>query len=195
MWSIGPAPGRLGWVAWTTALAVAAMLLPARLEGQYGVKLGVSFAAQNNPGVEEETRTGFAAGISFPFRPSRIFQIQPEALYVEKGWEGGSEPRLQYLEVPLFLRVNAPIRSLVPYVLGGPSISFRIGCNQLVGDCPNDSRKVDYGMGLGGGVRFGGVLGVTAEGRYTWGLRDVDRVDPGLDAATRALLLMVGVEF
>jgi hypothetical protein len=174
---------------------VAGMLLPPRLEGQYGIKLGLSLATQGSAGRAESTRSGFAAGISVPLRPSRVFQVQPEALYVEKGWEGGSEPKLQYIEVPLFLRLNAPTTSFVPYVLGGPSISFRIGCNQLIGDCPPDSRKVDYGMGAGGGIRLGGPFGITAEGRYTWGLRDVDQDQAGLTNQTRALVLMVGVEF
>lgn len=192
---IGPSPGRLGWVAWPGLFALAAMLYPPRLEGQYGVKLGLSLATQGSAGEAESTRSGFAAGVSFPLRPSRVFQLQPEAMYVEKGWEGGSDPRLQYIEIPLLLRLNAPTRRLVPYVLGGPSVSFRIACNQLAGDCPPESRKIDFGMGVGGGVRVGGPFGVTAEGRYTWGLRDVDRAAPGLEAQTRALILLAGVEF
>jgi hypothetical protein len=192
---LGIVPDRWGRVACTAAFAATFLLVPIRLEAQYGVKLGLSLGTQEGAGADLSTRTGFAAGVSFPLRPSRILQVQPEVLYVEKGWEGGSEPRLQYLEFPVFLRVNAPTTGVVPWVLAGPSLSVRLACNQLVGDCPMDSRRTDYGMAVGGGVRFGGLFGITAEGRYTWGLRNVDRADQGLDSATRAFLLMVGVEF
>lgn len=183
-------------VALRLGLGLAACsLLAAPVHAQLGLKAGASFATRSDSRPDLNNRTGFAAGLSLPLPLGPIFALQPEALYVEKGWEGFTNQKLTYLEVPLFLRANIPVPGISPFGLAGASASFRLSCKTNDVDCPSGARKTDYGVALGAGVRLGGLSGLTLEGRYTWGLRNVSDVTTGLDSKTRSFLALVGVEF
>lgn len=180
------------------SLALAAAGLVGRPEpaaAQLGLKGGLSYATRSdNARPDLDSRTGFAAGLSLPLGRG-ILALQPEGLYVERGWEGTAEGKLTYIEVPLLLRVNIPTPGIAPFAVAGPSASFRLSCTSGGADCPSDTRSTDYGVNLGAGVRLGGRSGLTIEGRYSWGLRKLSEVTTGLDAKTRTFLALAGFEF
>jgi hypothetical protein len=180
-------------------LAALLALVSATAEAQapirIGIKGGLAFATQSdNAAPDFDTKTGFTAGASLPIRLASIFDIQPEALFVQKGGEGQN---VRFFEVPLFLRLNIPVGAVRPFALAGPSVGFRLSCDfGGVSDCDAlGIEKREYGVALGGGVRLGSRMGFTLEGRYSWGLKDINNLTAGVDVKTRTFLLLAGIEF
>lgn len=185
-----------------TLLLVALTMPAASLAAQttVGLKAGVSFATLSNKEPDWDSRTGFAGGISFEMRAGAI-GLQPEILYVQKGVKNNGAPsttarKLDYLEVPLLLKLTVPVPALQPFVVAGPSVGFRMTCKVGEIDCDDDAVKsTDWGAVLGAGLRLGGDKGIIVEGRYTWGLKDIDNIGAGVNSKTRTFLLLAGVSF
>ena len=185
------------------ALLISALTLtaPAIASAQLalGIKAGASFATLQNKLPDWDSRTGFAAGVAFEFGAGAI-GLQPEALYVQKGvnFNGSPSasshvPRLSYVEVPILLKLMVPEGPVRPMAYAGPSISFRTSCSFDGFDCTSYTSKTDYGVVLGAGLRFGGDQGFTLEGRYEWGLKDVNDPGAGVEQRTRTFLLLAGI--
>lgn len=164
----------------------------------FGIKGGLSFATLSNKHPDWDNRTGFAAGIAVDMRSGPI-GIQPELLYVQKGVKSDGSPssdapRLDYAEIPVLIKLTLPIPVLQPFVYAGPSIGFRLSCKVGEVNCGSGVIKsTDVGATLGGGIRLGGVKGLTLEGRYMWGLKDIHDVTAGVETRTRTFLVMAGV--
>jgi hypothetical protein len=180
-------------------LAGAVTLAPVAVNAQttLGIKGGLSYATLSNKAPDFETRTGFAAGIALDMRAGLI-GLQPELLYVQKGVTAngspsGSSPKLDYAEVPVLVKLTLGTPGVQPMIYAGPSVGFRLNCKVLEANCPSGTVKsTDWGAVLGGGLRFGGKKGLTIEGRYTWGLKDIHDVGSGVDQKTRTFLALVG---
>lgn len=177
----------------TAALLATPLALPAQIS--LTVKGGASFATLSNKQPDFESRTGFAAGIGLDMGFG-MFRLAPELLYVQKGVNGDGSPsstavKLDYAEIPILLKVSLPIPGVQPFVYAGPSIALRLSCKTDDVDCPSDTIKNrDYGAVLGAGIKLGGKLSV--EGRYIWGLSDVNTLTSGVDSKTRTFLVLVG---
>ena len=184
------------------ALLVAlAAVVPATLAAQMaiGIKGGGSFATLSNSSPDWKSRTGFVAGLAFNFGGG-FFSLQPEALYVQEGAEfngtpasGSGAPHLSYLSVPLLFKVTLPTPALSPIAYAGPSVNFRLTCSFQGTDCKDMTRSTDYGAVLGAGIRFGGASAFTLEGRYIWGLKDINDPGAGVDNKTRTFVLLAGI--
>ena len=164
-----------------------------------GIKAGASFATLQNKLPDWDSRTGFAAGVAFEFGAGRS-DSSPKRSTCQKGvnFNGSSSasshvPRLSYVEVPILLKLMVPTGSLRPMAYAGPSISFRTSCSFDGFDCSSYTSKTDYGVVLGAGLRFGGDQGFTLEGRYEWGLKDVNDPGAGVEQRTRTFLLLAGI--
>jgi len=187
-----------------TLLAFALLLIPAGLAAQgLGIKAGASFGDISNKGVlpgSLKHRTGLAGGIYFA-SPGE-FGIGVEGLYDQRGLkaDGASteETRLDYLDVPVYLKVALPISGLRPFGYAGPQISYEVRCRTAGGDAcaaygTTDRKKWDYAAVIGAGVRFGsGNLGFGIEGRYVYGLQDlkVSTVTSTESYKTRTFLIL-----
>ncbi|MES2125039.1 MAG: porin family protein [Gemmatimonadota bacterium] len=183
------------------AVLACALLLPghnASAQTTVGLKGGLSFSTLTNKQPDWKSRTGFAAGIALDMRAGPI-GIQPELLYVQKGVKSDGSPssdapKLDYAEIPVLLKVTIPLPALQPFVYAGPSVGFRLSCKLGEVDCASGVIKsTDFGAALGGGIRLGGNKGLTLEGRYMWGLKDVHDLTSGVDSRTRTFLVLAGV--
>lgn len=198
----------------TTTIGLSAILLaalPAGLEAQsawgggIGIKGGLAFGNISNKGVlpgNLKTRTGIAGGLYFGYT-APVIGVGLEALYAQRGLGSdeslsASETRLDYLDVPAYLKINIPTSGIRPFVYAGPQVSFEVRCHTAGGaDCePDSSRKgTNYAAIVGGGLRFGGSTAFTLEGRYVYGLTDLD-----LDTVTssesykhRTFMILIGI--
>jgi hypothetical protein len=187
----------------THALAVATALVlgmaaEARAQTEIGVKAGLTFAtiSESNLSPNFESKTGFAAGVHFGFPIGTNFMIQPEALITQQGAgisDSDGEIKLNYLQVPLNLRLNFGSGSVRPFILAGPYAAFKLSCDiddSFDDDCDNDISGTDYGFDFGGGIRFSNFL---LEARYNLGLADVSDLE--LDSKQRVFMVMVGIVF
>lgn len=191
-------------------LAVFVMLgLPAAATAQveYGVKGGLSFGNISNKGVlpgDLKTRTGGAGGLFLGYRAA-IVGVDIEALYAQRGAKssesfGDAATRLDYIDVPAYVKVTIPTPGVQPFAYAGPQLSFEVKCQTAYGtlDCPDNTgrKKTDFAGVIGAGVRIGAKsLGVTVEGRYVYGLTDLklSTISDSESYKNRTFMLLVGI--
>jgi opacity protein-like surface antigen len=174
-----------------------------------GFKLGAAFSNLNvsDAGESESTDriTGFIGGGHIRFGLAGRLGLQAELLSVTKGADfPTNELRLEYIEVPVLIHVPLTMgMAFAPYVFGGPSIAFEVRCRGTGAggasvDCDNagvfDRNSTDFGLTAGGGLAFAmGPGALLLEGRYTWGLSDLDSAD-GFTIRNRSAAVMAGYE-
>jgi hypothetical protein len=182
-----------------TALLSAAAA--ADLHAQVGIKGGVSHGRISNAGLlpgDLGGRTGFAVGFSFATAPSP-FGVGVEALYAQRGARSANNPssrELDYVDIPVYLRVMAAATGLAPYVYAGPQVSFEIQCDTGLEDCPDTGRSTaTYSGVIGAGVHL--VEALSIEGRYMYGLSDLDleTVTDEESYRNRSFMILAGITF
>lgn len=156
----------------------------------FGVKGGANFTNLITDDVNDNNLlTSFNVGF-FALLPINSFMaFQPELNFSRKGAEleydnifaeGTAEFRLNYLELPLLLKVN-PIRNF--NIHAGPYAAYLINAkvkNKTTGGTfdfednfdSKDFNRLDYGLALGVGFDFSSV-GVGA--RYNYGLANIGK--------------------
>jgi hypothetical protein len=180
----------------TTALVMAAALLawsPAAHAQIVGFKLGASFS---NLDMEDDGRTrnavtAFTGGGYLRLGLGDRLGLQVEVLSVTKGADiraetadGSADIRIEYVEVPFLLQIPvAAGETFAPYIYGGPTLSLEVRCRHTdaagdTADCDDRgfaTSSPDFGLSAGTGLAV--LLGpgiLLLEGRYTWGLTDIN---------------------
>ncbi len=171
---------------------------------RYGAKAGVTFATIDAPEQPDyELRFGLAAGGFVVWPIGSRFAFQPEVLFNQKGAKIDSDLveasiRFDYLEVPLLARYNLTSSAQPFFLVGGPSLAFRLHAeaSALLGeesesiDITDDTEELDWGLVVGAGKEFSRF---SVEGRYTHGFKDVD--PDGANIKNRAITVLAGVRF
>lgn len=156
----------------------------------FGFKGGVNFSNLYTDDVDDNNvLTGFNAGIFISLPLTEMFSIQPEFLYSTKGAElvydnafaqGTGKFRLNYIEVPVLLKVNLTNNLNIH---AGPYFAYLIdakisnesssGNFDFEDNLNNDDfNKFDYGLSAGIGFDFDS-FGIGA--RYNYGLATVGK--------------------
>ncbi|MGH7539159.1 MAG: porin family protein [Gemmatimonadales bacterium] len=189
-------------LAFITALLLGAAPATAAAQG-LGIKGGLSYGNVTNRGVlpgSLQERTGFAAGLAVGSTRS-LLGLGVEGLYAQRGVQSannGASRKLDYIDVPVYLRATFPTPSLAPFAYAGPQVSFEIRCRTGSGACPDTDRpKTSTAAVIGGGVRLGAHSAFTVEGRYVYGLTDLklSTVTSAENYKTRSFLILAGFEF
>jgi hypothetical protein len=164
------------------------------------LKGGLSYGDVSNGGVypgNARTRSGAAIGIGLVSGGPLGFGV--EALYAQRGIIGdpGSSRELDYIDVPLYLQFAMRNPAVVPFAYAGPQVSFELKCDAGGGPCPSGRDKVSYAGAIGGGVRFPSFGGISIEGRYLYGLSDLQlgTVSDPESYKTRSFKLLFGIAF
>jgi hypothetical protein len=184
------------------ALVTAAVATPIAAQSSAGIVLkgGLSYGDVSNSGVfpgGASTRNGAALGVGLVTRKPIGFGI--EALYAQRGIVGspGNSRELDYIDVPLYLRIGAQTPVIQPFAYAGPQVSFELRCDADGGDCPSGRERTSYAGTIGGGLRFPRLAGVTVEGRYVYGLTDLKlgTISDTESYRTRSFMLLFGLAF
>lgn len=180
--------------------AGAALVIPiaARAQG-LDIKAGYSWGqVPNNGGAlpgRLSAHSGAAVGVGVTSGGTLGWGI--EGMYAERGFNSttaGSSQRLSYVDVPVTLRVAAHNPALTPYAYAGPQASFELNCDGGGGACPSGRDRITYAGVIGGGVKFGRFAGLSAEGRYVYGLSDLhlSTVTSSANYKTRSFVILLG---
>lgn len=191
---------------------LAAQTRPATLAGPFG---GINFAKFGGDDVGDvETRTGFHAGLFLSVPLGNYFALVPGAAYSQEGTSvdagGGISGtfKLDYLEIPVLLKLGAPLQgkgTLRPFVMAGPSLGFRLSCKlhaesgsqSAEADCDDpsiqlESKSVQFSALFGAGIDVGRVtLGL----KYQLGLSSIDDTGGDADVKNRVLSIFAGYGF
>ena len=190
-------------LACITVLGLALSPQLVRAQGGFGIKGGFSYGNVTNRGLLPgalTNRTGFAVGAGLSSKGLMGFGV--EGLYAQRGVvssTNGDSWKLNYVDLPLYLRVGIPTPGIAPFAYAGPQFSFEVSCSAGGGaTCPSNGRpKTTYAAILGGGVRLGAQSGLTLEGRYIYGLNDLklSTVTSSQSYKTRSFLILAGWSF
>lgn len=187
-----------------TTLALVLVTLPAlgavdESRARIGVQGGMSLSSANVStfSAGDANRTGFTAGalVEAPIVPHAIF-LQPELNFTQRGGSTAelASTRLNYVELPVYLKIRFDLGGVRPYVLGGPRGGYLVNATTSGASAPGFSRW-DWGADAGAGVGFAfsenTSLFVTA--KYSFGLNNV-RSGPG-DWKSNGVTLTGGLLF
>jgi hypothetical protein len=166
-------------IALTVALIACAATASAQEATTGGLKVGANlstFKVTPNP-PDTSNRTGFVLGVFTRSPFSRRFALLSEFQYSQKGAkirEGGREVKVKidYFEVPILLdvRLNHTGPARASLVIG-PHYGIRLKAKEDGRDIKQDVKKLDIGLIAGLGVSVGDFV---FDGRYTWGLKDIE---------------------
>jgi hypothetical protein len=153
-----------------------------------------------------QTNMGLAGGACATLGLLPWVAIQPEVLYVQKGWKESAEIlgttvegdfRINYLEVPVLAKfsfgaVIKPYLAIGPYLATrlGTSAKFSAGGVTVEGNLDELVKKSDAGMVIGAGVQT--PVRLSFEARYSYGFGSIDDSGEGLDVKNSALSVLVG---
>lgn len=148
---------------------------------RFGVKAGANLSSITGSDTQgAKNLVGLSAGAMADFGFSDLISFHPELLFSQKGVkyeDGGAtgQIRLNYLDVPLLLRVNADGL----FFEAGPEVAFLIGQKSefsaggqtITSTSTDGTRKVDVGYiaGVGYQLSSGLEFGV----RYNGGISDL----------------------
>lgn len=190
---------RLIRISALAALALASSVLTANAqEKTFGLVAGVDFASMSGDDVNDTgSKTGFAGGLYATLPVGRAIAIEPEVLYVNKGFsDNGSSLKLSndYIEIPVLVRYNFS-EAGGAYFLAGPAVGFSIACK-----LHDDVDSVDCsGVDVETKTTFGGVLGLGYQkGRFGLEARyDFDFGDAFKDVSAKntAFLALARISF
>ena len=174
-------------------------------QAEFGLKAGASFGNISNKGLlpgNLKTRIGAAGGLFLGYR-AKIIGFGIEALYAQRGAKsyesiGDQSTHLDYVDIPAYVKVSIPTPGIRPFVYAGPQISFEAKCRSANNTAPcSDAgrKKTDYAGVIGAGLRLGGSMGLTLEGRYVYGLSDLklSTVTSSESYKNRTFMLLVGI--
>jgi hypothetical protein len=185
---------------------VAASVAPAVAQTQQrheglgiGIKGGPVFNkfATDLDDVRFDTRAGLQGGIFFGGNRPGTVGVMGEINFIQKKAEG---VKLNYLQVPVLLRINAGSNSLSGvnvYGVAGPAVDVKISDDlDGFGDLDNSAESVDISVIGGVGVE---ITRFIIEGRYTWGLRQINKDSSSafdtVKIKSRSFALLFGIRF
>lgn len=188
-------------VMMVAALGFAPLILGAQ-DGGFGVKGGLSYGNVSNGGAlpgSTTQRSGFAVGISAVSGGPIGFGI--EALYAQRGVTSSIEAdrwHLDYLDIPVYVRLAVPHSVVTPFAYAGPQASFEFKCGAGSFNCADTGRpKAIFAGVIGAGLRLSQMHGLSIDGRYIYGLTDLklSTVSSSESYQTRSFLLLAGIAF
>jgi hypothetical protein len=194
----------------------ATVAVPRTLDAGIGFKAGYTSASLS---LESSTPlpfsfgslSSFAGGLSFEAGLG-FFSIDPEILYVRMGVRyevdelNSLEFRNDYIQVPVLLKFTViPVGPIRPFLCAGGYGAYLIKAKGVMeeGGVPTEEdmsdnyQRFDYGVvgGLGVAFKLPGI-GLSIEGRYTYGLQNlVKDPAPGDSMKNQCWMALAGISF
>jgi Outer membrane protein beta-barrel domain len=171
-----------------------------------GIKFGPTFNAFSSEALDFDNRTGVHGGIFIGGSRENVLGFQTEFNWLRKNVEqhtpalssiqGGRDIRIDYLQVPVLLRLNAGSRSpngFAVYGIAGPAIELKVA-DEIEGLTLDDGFEgADVSLVFGGGFE---VARIIVEGRYEKGLRRINKTFSNLDDIKKqAFTILFGIRF
>jgi hypothetical protein len=188
-------------------LAALALLTatPALAQGTTaGVKVGINFSDVSQDPEESgccDKKTGFIGGLFTTFSFNETLALQPEFLFTMRGAKFSEDDledvsaKLDYFEIPVFLRADFSSSPNRAFVLFGPTFAFntkaKFSFEGESEDFKDDVETLDIGFAIAGGFQFGPG---SVEIRYTHSFSDALKADDE-EARHRVISILGGFRF
>jgi len=176
---------------------------PPLVEPSVGVRAGVNFSKLQIKGASSSARTGFVGGFygKFPLTDWMTFML--EALYSQKGFTKSNyqgitdwDLKTSYLDFPVSLRVDIPMKTVHPYIFGGFSPGVLLsasGKNSATGgewiDTKDELKMSNFALVFGAGLRMNRWV---LDFRFNNGTQNLNDSDADRDIRDRTFSLTLG---
>ena len=158
-----------------------------------GVKGGAVFASFTPGDLDLDRRTGWQVGGFLGGNRTGTVGVMGEINFIQKRSAGFE---INYVQLPVLLRVNIGSKSksgVSVYGIGGPALDIKISDDVTGIDLDDAFESVDVEIIAGAGIELSRFI---IEGRYTWGLRQVNKQFSEVDEIkTRAAAILFGIRF
>ena len=166
-----------------------------------GVKFGFNssrFTGTDIPGKGVASMPGLTLGYFINYEVSSQFSLQSELLFTTKGSRINTVGDIYlhniftYIEIPVYAKWTFATEKIwKPYLLGGPFLDIKLLAFNEEG-FPEDFRKIDLGLILGGGVSFNKIsLGM----HYNHGFLNFDQSEKNINLKNQTISVVVGFSF
>ena len=174
----------------------------------FGIKGGVNFAnmsfSVDQFDVSPKSITGFHLGLVSDFKLQESLHFNTGLLYSLKGTKGEMEGesgsiKINYLEIPLNLAYKFSINESSDFFIqAGPYLAYALNGKEKGGGETYDLefgtdnwKRLDFGLGFGGGVEFGSFV---TSLNYQLGLANLAD-DPDVKAKNKVFQISVAYMF
>ena len=145
--------------------------------GNFGVFGGANFHTYHPKDIGARTLTQWNAGLVYKCNLPLGFQFHPTLMYSVKEATGASVPAnlsVGYLELMASVQGGIDLILFRPYLEVSPFVGY--GLNRWSGDKNlwNAMNKLDYGVGLGGGLQ---IWRFQVAARYNWNFPQLKQAD------------------
>ena len=180
-------------------LAVLAVFVSASPVAAQGIKFGPTFASFSSDALDFSTRTGIHAGIFFGGNRDGVVGVQTELNWIRKNAQTEPEGigfRIDYVQIPLLLRLNAGSSSssgFVAYGIVGPAAEVKVA-DEIEGFTLDDGFEgADVSLVFGGGIEIARII---VEGRYSKGFRRInDTLSSADEIKSQSFTILFGLRF
>lgn len=134
---------------------------PAYALMRLGIQGGVNLAnLSSDLQSSYEQRTGLTLGALVEFGLGEWLTLQPELLYTQKGANlGFITTKLDYLDIPVFLKLVFPLPLIKPFIFAGPRLSLKASANSDVSGISStpitSAKSTVFGLDFGAGGELG----------------------------------------
>ena len=164
-----------------------------------GIKVGPTFADFTSDALDFDTRTGIHAGLFIGGNRDGVVGVQTELNWIRKQVEQplqAREIRIDYLQIPVLLRVNiggSSANAFRVFGVGGAGVNIKIG-DEVDGVTIDDNFEgADIPLLFGGGIE---VARIIVEGRYEKGFRRINKLFSDFtDVKSQSFTILFGVRF
>jgi len=198
-------------------IAFGLLTVSAAAQPSFGVKAGLALTDQDfdyrDFDVDFDSRTGVQVGLFADFAFNDYLRVSPEVRYVPVGVktkvivtepeypEGTGErtikSRIDYLSMPVVVKIGYPAEKFFPYLIVGPRVDFQLGTDgDWFAAIYEDLDKVAFGLTVGGGVEIplSPKYRLLAEFSYSPDLNKVYENDL-LSVKNKTMSFLAGVRF
>ena len=163
------------------------------------IKVGYNLATIHGDDLSgTKSRKAFAGGIGVELNFLRLLSIQVDVLYSPKGvsFQDNGETHLNYISVPMVIKRKFFPFGIRPYLFGGPEFNFLLSAKSGDTDIKDELTSEDLAFVFGGGVEFS-FVGKSAyfEGRYSYGLNNINKDSAVSESKNRATQFFIGFLF
>ena len=183
----------------------------------FGPRVGATFSKISlSDGEDDEMEDEFKynPGLQFGavanFAVSELVSIQPELLFIQKGFKMGDSDayikgKSNYIEVPVLAKISFGSEQVKGFVTGGPTAgylvsgksSIKFGDNEVNTDYEfeDEDNRMEFGASFGVGLAYGlGAGALNLDVRYGFGLTNLYEVESG-ESKSKNRVLGVSVAY
>jgi hypothetical protein len=176
-----------------------------------GLEGGLNLANVSiNPSQTSNSRTGLIIGGVMDIGISPTIAVTGGLRYVMKGFQVTNQgvtftDKLNYLEVPVLLKVKFPLTEVKPYLIGGPTLGIRVSASEEQSngqqtadvDASSAYESIDFGLLFGGGLDFAiaAKTGLFIQAGYGFGLSNIWKQTTNATVKNYGIQITGGVKF